>query len=90
MSPSREIFPSDSFSKSLTSAVRWLSLGHISVLQYINGGPLNRCGRGSMKNLWREAVLLESYGRRICTNNIDFDSQKSLHILLVILVLFPL
>lgn len=75
MSPSREIFPSDSFNKSLTSAVRWLSLGHISVLQYINDGLIDRCGRGSMENFWRETVLLELYGRKICTNNIDFDKQ---------------
>lgn len=29
-----------------------------------------------MENLWRETVLLELYGRRICINNIDFDGQK--------------
>lgn len=57
MSPSRENFPSDSFSKSLTSAVRWLSLGHISVLQYINDGLIDSVGRG----LWRTCAGIQFY-----------------------------
>lgn len=30
-----------------------------------------------MENLWRERFLLELYGRRICTNNIEFIYTSS-------------